>query len=153
MISRLRSNGFITKAWLLLLIGLKRRWFQELESESQKAYFFRETVLPLLNLYPCLLFVLFFSFPFSLVCCIVFTDECLVLGLVICSEQVQDVVLSADIGCAECQKRVAEIMSRMNGKFQQVLLHLRYCPLLRICSLSLFTFSLFKGITKPKGYD
>ncbi|XP_040996851.1 uncharacterized protein LOC121242913 isoform X1 [Juglans microcarpa x Juglans regia] len=27
---------------------------------------------------------------------------------------VQDVVLSADIGCAECQKRVADIMSRMN---------------------------------------
>ncbi|OAY31297.1 uncharacterized protein LOC110600459 isoform X2 [Manihot esculenta] len=28
---------------------------------------------------------------------------------------VQEVVLSADIRCAECQKRVAEIMSRMTG--------------------------------------
>ncbi|KAJ8760773.1 hypothetical protein K2173_018885 [Erythroxylum novogranatense] len=27
---------------------------------------------------------------------------------------VQEVVLSADIRCAECQKRIAEIMSRMN---------------------------------------
>ncbi|XP_062157739.1 uncharacterized protein LOC133865361 isoform X2 [Alnus glutinosa] len=28
---------------------------------------------------------------------------------------VQEVVLSADIRCAECQKRVADIMARMNG--------------------------------------
>jgi hypothetical protein len=31
-------------------------------------------------------------------------------------KQVQVVVLSADIRCAECQRRVADIMSRMNGK-------------------------------------
>ena len=34
----------------------------------------------------------------------------------ICSEQVQEVVLSADIQCSECQKRVADIMSKMTGK-------------------------------------
>lgn len=34
----------------------------------------------------------------------------------VCPEQVQEVVLSADIRCAECQKRVADIMARMNGK-------------------------------------
>ncbi|XP_065853615.1 uncharacterized protein [Euphorbia lathyris] len=35
--------------------------------------------------------------------------ECLSMPLV------QEVVLSADIRCTECQKRVAEIMSRMNN--------------------------------------
>jgi hypothetical protein len=30
--------------------------------------------------------------------------------------KVQEIVLSADIRCAECQRRVADIMSRMNGK-------------------------------------
>jgi hypothetical protein len=34
----------------------------------------------------------------------------------VCPEQVQEVVLSADIRCAECQKRVADIMARMNGE-------------------------------------
>ncbi|GKV43959.1 hypothetical protein SLEP1_g51191 [Rubroshorea leprosula] len=29
---------------------------------------------------------------------------------------VQEIVLSADIRCAECQKRVADIMSRMKGR-------------------------------------
>ena len=31
--------------------------------------------------------------------------------------QVQEVVLLAAFQCAECQKRVADIISRMNGKF------------------------------------
>ncbi|PKI60479.1 hypothetical protein CRG98_019133 [Punica granatum] len=35
--------------------------------------------------------------------------ECLSMPLV------QEVVLSADIGCAECRKRIADVMSRMNG--------------------------------------
>ncbi|KAM4095220.1 hypothetical protein ACJW30_08G012800 [Castanea mollissima] len=29
---------------------------------------------------------------------------------------VQEVVISADIRCSDCQKRVADMMSRMNGK-------------------------------------
>uniref|UniRef100_A0A9I9D324 HMA domain-containing protein n=1 Tax=Cucumis melo TaxID=3656 RepID=A0A9I9D324_CUCME len=30
---------------------------------------------------------------------------------------VQEIVLTADIGCAECQKKLADILSKMNGEF------------------------------------
>ncbi|CAN0870659.1 hypothetical protein LINGRAHAP2_LOCUS9595 [Linum grandiflorum] len=30
---------------------------------------------------------------------------------------VQEVVISADVQCAECQKRVADVISRMSGEF------------------------------------
>ncbi|XP_030970316.1 uncharacterized protein LOC115990632 isoform X3 [Quercus lobata] len=38
----------------------------------------------------------------------------LLSGTSLASEQVQEVVISADIRCSECQKRVADMMSRMN---------------------------------------
>lgn len=31
--------------------------------------------------------------------------------------QIQEVVISADFQCVECQKRIAAIISRMNGEF------------------------------------
>ena len=31
--------------------------------------------------------------------------------------QIQEVVISADFQCVECQKRIADIISRMNGEF------------------------------------
>ncbi|KAG4953843.1 hypothetical protein JHK87_039437 [Glycine soja] len=31
-------------------------------------------------------------------------------------EQVQEIVLSADMQCEKCQKRVADIITKMNGK-------------------------------------
>ena len=34
----------------------------------------------------------------------------------LCWEQVQQVVLSADMQCEKCQKRVADILTKMNGK-------------------------------------
>ena len=42
--------------------------------------------------------------------------------------QVQEIVLSADVGCCQCQKRVADIMSRMSGKISMLhtLLYFEY---------------------------
>ncbi|XP_052295214.1 uncharacterized protein LOC102630781 isoform X4 [Citrus sinensis] len=68
----------------MMMMGLKTRSFQELNSRNQEelSRLLELALLPL-NHYPCLLFV-------------------------------QEVVLSADIRCSECQKRVADMMSKLN---------------------------------------
>lgn len=79
----------------------------ELELESQRACCLLELVLLLLNPCPCPLLVL--SLSLSLCCMFGFSVD---FG----SKQVQEIVLSADVRCSQCQKRVADIMSRMGGK-------------------------------------
>ncbi|KAG8652254.1 hypothetical protein MANES_06G069950v8 [Manihot esculenta] len=108
------ESVIITERWLLL-IGLRRR-HRELDARSQRICFFLELALPLLNPYQFLLFVL--SLSLSLSPYMLLFADCLGLKFISnvygsCREQVQEVVLSADIRCAECQVRIAEIMSRM----------------------------------------
>lgn len=49
---------------------------------------------------------------------IVVTRDDALMGSVFlgCNLQVQEVVFLADFRCAKCQQRVAEVMSKMNGK-------------------------------------
>lgn len=99
----------------MALTLVDQKGLQGTEIRKSKSFLFSETSLASLESLTMPL-VCTLSLSFSLSHSAVLIS--LVYGLMrgVCSEQVQEVVLSADIRCAECQKRVADIMARMNGK-------------------------------------
>lgn len=68
-----------------------------------------------------------------------------------CQCQVQEVVLSADIRCSECQKRVADMMSKLNGEISVYGFLLSYLISSSCFTIALGCFSehLARGIFEP----
>lgn len=91
---------------------------KELDSRSQEPSYSLELALLLLNHYPCRLFVFSTSLLIYSWCDEIYVgfDLPVDFSWVFAALQVQEVVLSADIRCAECQKRVAEMISKLNGE-------------------------------------
>lgn len=135
----------------MMMMGLKTRSFQELNSRNQEelSRLLELALLPL-NHYPCLLFV------FSLILWSwfwIFSHPPVDFGLVCasCQCQVQEVVLSADIRCSECQKRVADMMSKLNGEISVYGFLLSYLISSSCFTIALGCFSehLARGIFEP----
>lgn len=92
-------------------IGGAWRW-PESEFGSKKFFLMLLALLPW-SPYLCLLSLLFLSISCICLCgCNLMADDAPSWFF-----QVQEIVLTADIRCAECQKKLANILSKMNGEF------------------------------------
>jgi len=112
------SLQYIGSARLMLLWLLKmvpKRSYRKLVLKSPTVFLLQGLLLHLWS--PCLCQWYCKLLPYSVFAVLKLTMKLFLISVWFLSwKQVQEVVLSADMQCEKCQKRVADIIAKMNGR-------------------------------------